>query len=162
MRTKLVIALLAALAACGRPDAVADEAENTDALPEINKPSASPTGAMPANAVTTPAPAVPFRPVGNIPPALQGRWALTPRDCTSTLGDAKGLLIINKDELRFYESRAVPAAGAQTTVDSISGDFAFTGEGQQWTKYEAFELRDGKLVRTERDPIASFTYAPCR
>ena len=159
MRRAFLLAAVAALAACGRPNPVADEAENTEALPAINKPAPSPTGGPPANAAG--GPSTPFRPVGAIPPALQGRWGLTPRDCTSTLGDAKGLLIINKDELRFYESRAVPAADVQTTVDSISGDFAFTGEGQQWTKYEALEVRDGKLKRTERDPIATFTYAPC-
>jgi hypothetical protein len=96
-----------------------------------------------------------------IPAALQGRWALTPRDCTSPLGDAKGLLVISDSELRFYESRAIPAANVQTSPSSISGNFAFTGEGQSWTKNETFELQQGKLVRTESDPMTSFTYARC-
>src|SRR5687767_8399070 len=43
-----------------------------------------------------------------IPEALQGRWALTPDDCTSARGDAKGLLVVSRDELRFYESVAKP------------------------------------------------------
>jgi hypothetical protein len=159
MTRAFLLVAVAAVASCGRPDAVAEEANNVSTLPVINKPSASPTGAPPANASTSAT--VPFRPVGAIPSALQGRWGLVPGDCTSTRGDAKGLLIINENELRFYESRAVPARNVNVTANSISGDFAFTGEGQSWSKYQALEVRDGKLVRTERDPSASFTYARC-
>ena len=82
-------------------------------------------------------------------------------DCTSTRGDAKGLLIIGPSEVRFYESRAVPE-NAQSGTDSISGDFSFTGEGQTWTKFEALELKGAELVRTESNPMASFTYARCK
>ena len=39
-----------------------------------------------------------------IPASLHGRWGLTPADCTSTRGDAKGLLIVSADGLKFYES----------------------------------------------------------
>ncbi|HEU5483152.1 MAG TPA: hypothetical protein VFU80_08700 [Sphingomicrobium sp.] len=147
------------LAACGRPDAVADGAENTHALPAANAPSPMPSGGPPANAVATEPGGEPG--TATIPVALQGRWGLSPRDCTSSLGDAKGLLIVNANELRFYESRAVAAAGVQTSDNSVSGDFAFTGEGQNWTRHVTLELRDGKLVRTERDPISSFRYVRC-
>ena len=98
---------------------------------------------------------------GGIPQALQGRWGMTPEDCTSTRGDAKGLLTITRDRLQFYESRAVPGAKVQTGGTSMSGDFAFTGEGQKWTRYETLQLQNGKLVRTESDPMASYTYARC-
>jgi hypothetical protein len=157
---------LAALSACGKPDAVDKAAKNATALPVLNEPLPSPTGAPPTNVATTPAPpaaaeTTPPASAAKIPAALQGRWALTPRDCTSPLGDAKGLLMISGSELRFYESRAVPAANVQTSPSSISGNFAFTGEGQSWTKNETFELQEDKLVRTESDPMASFTYARC-
>ena len=92
---------------------------------------------------------------------MQGRWGLTPGDCTSTRGDAKGLLLVSEDMLRFYESVARPAGTLETSTNSASGDFAFTGEGMNWKKYEALELQDGKLVRTESNPMASFTYARC-
>jgi hypothetical protein len=75
--------------------------------------------------------------------------------------DAKGLLVISPNELRFYESRAVPAPGVQADADSMSGNFAFTGEGQSWTKYESFKLDKQVLVRTETRPTASFSYAKC-
>lgn len=79
----------------------------------------------------------------------------------STKGDAKGLLVISDNELRFYESRAVPAANARGDSNSISGDFAFTGEGQTWTKFQSLQLQKKELVRTESNPTASFTYAKC-
>ena len=154
----LTLLAVAALAACGGPDAAPEAVENTSELPEVNQSTASPTGAAPAdgaapgNVVATPASA--------IPAALQGRWGLTPGDCMATHGD-EGLLTIGANALRFYESVAVPAANVQTSTNSISGDFAFTGEGQQWSKHLSLEIRDDKLVRTERDPLASFRYVRC-
>jgi hypothetical protein len=100
-------------------------------------------------------------PAPAIPAALQGRWGLTPADCVAAPGDAKGLLVITPGELRFYESRAVPSPGVQIASDSIRGNFLFTGEGQNWTKVETLERRKEKLVRTETEPTASYTYAKC-
>ena len=158
MKRTLAICAAAALAACGSPDVVAEE-EDAAALPEpaANQAAPSPTGGSPGNSSTTAK-----APSGTaIPSELQGRWGLTPGDCTSTAGDAKGLLVVGPSELRFYESVAVPARGVQTAAKSISGEFAFTGEGQEWTRHQTLELRDGKLVRTERDPVASFRYVRC-
>lgn len=160
MKTLFTCTLLAALSACGKPDAIAEGANNVAGLPAANVVAPNPTAAPPANAsadVTDGTRA----PAAGIPATLHGRWGLSPRDCTSTLGDAKGLLIINPTELRFYESRAIPAPGVQTSPDSISGNFAFTGEGQEWVRYETLEVRQGKLIRTERDPVASFSYVRC-
>ena len=163
------IALAAALAfaACDRSDPVADEANNTAGLPSIDKVagakdgSPSADGSAPTNVATTPAAANPA-PAAAIPATLHGRWGLTPGDCTSTRGDNKGLLVVSGDGLRFYESRAVPSRNVKASADSISADFAFTGEGQTWTRYQALTLEDDKLVRTESSPMASFTYARCR
>jgi predicted small lipoprotein YifL len=153
---------LLSIAACGRRDPVADEnaaaARAEAALPTVNKPVPDADGAPPPS--TAPATKPVAARVG-IPTALQGRWGLTPADCVTTRGDAKGLLIITGDRLSFYESRAIPAAGLQTSPDSISGNFDYTGEGQTWTKYQSLKLADGKLVRTESKPTASFTYARC-
>jgi hypothetical protein len=166
-RTSL-IAVAFALAACSGNDPVADEADNTAGLPSVDnvaggrdgQPSAD--GAPPANgAAIEPAPAN-AAPAAAIPAALHGRWGMTPADCTSTRGDAKGLLVVSSDGMRFYESRAVPASHVQTSEDSISADFAFTGEGQSWTKFQTLTLDDDKLVRTESSPMASFTYVRCR
>lgn len=159
MRLALMIAGAVVLAACNRPSPVADEAENASSLPETKESSPSPTGGAPtaappsASGVTAGA--------SRIPAELHGRWGLTPGDCSAPLGNAKGLLVIENNELRFYESSAAPAANVQTSANSISGDFAFTGEGQSWTRHETLEIRDGQLVRTEREPVASFRYVRC-
>jgi hypothetical protein len=133
----------------------AARAANGKALPPGSAPAAveaSPTGAPPA---TTPG-----RPV--IPAALQGRWGLTPADCTTPLGDAKGLLVVGSDGLRFYESRAVPGGNTAATPTSYSADFRFTGEGQAWVQFETLQLKNDKLVRTQSNPMTSFTYARCK
>lgn len=147
-----------AIAACSARGPVDDRAANAAGPPDIDVPAPSATGEP--HGPTTPAAADPA-PATKIPAALQGRWALAPRDCTSTKGDAKGLLVITQDDLRFYESRAVPAADVEADEDSIGGNFAFTGEGQSWTKYEALKVDRQKLTRTETHPMASFSYAKC-
>jgi hypothetical protein len=147
------------IVACGN-DPVAKDVQNAAALPTINKPTAKPYGAPPASAV----PATPgdkAAPATKIPAALQGRWALTPMDCSTTRGDAKGLLVVGADGLRFYESRAVPSANVAADSNSIQGDFTFTGEGQTWTKYQALRIQGRDLIRTESNPVASFSYAKC-
>ena len=150
-------------AACGKADPVADEANNTAGLPApIEANVSDPSGAPPpadAN-VAVPATNSPA-PAATIPAAFHGRWGLTPGDCTSTRGDNKGLLVVSARELRFYESRAVPAGNVNTTEDSFSADFTFTGEGMTWSKFETIEMQDDGLVRTESNPMASFTYARC-
>lgn len=147
------------IAACSnRQDPVDDRANNSIGLPEVN--AAAPSASGEAHGDTTPAKPLPAA-TATMPSALQGRWGLTPADCTSTRGDAKGLLVISGDDLKFYESRAVPADGAHGDSDSFSGDFAFTGEGQNWTKYQALKVKGNVLTRTETNPSASFSYAKC-
>ena len=151
--------MMVAVVACSKRDPV-DSQANAAGLPALNEPAPNATGAPPRNAAE-PASAVPGK-ASAIPAALHGRWGLTPLDCTSTAGDAKGLLVIGPSDLKFYESRAVPGPDAQTGTDSISGDFSFTGEGQTWIRFEALELKGQELVRTESNPVASFTYARCK
>jgi hypothetical protein len=153
-------AAMLAVFACSSRDPVDDKAKNTAGLPAIDDAVPDASGAPPERTQAVIAPA-PVRPSTLIPAALQGRWGLAPNDCTSTKGDAKGLLIVGPDSLKFYESRAVPGGNGQTSHDSISGDFHFTGEGQTWTKFEVLELQKQQLVRTESNPMASFTYARC-
>ncbi|MCL6729623.1 hypothetical protein [Sphingomonas hankyongi] len=149
-----------AVVACGGRDPVADGANNTAGLPTVNEPSPDVSGTPPTNAVAE-GNAVAAPVSGKIPAALQGRWGLGANDCIPGRSDAKGLLTITGDELRFYESRAKPTSNVETDDDSMSGDFAFTGEGQSWTKFQALKLQGQDLVRTETNPSASFNYAKC-
>jgi hypothetical protein len=170
----IFVALALTVTACGGSDLVAVDAEDTAGLPSIDNvaggrdgvPSAD--GGAPAGATATPGtrgsssfPANPD-PAAAIPAALHGRWGMTPADCTSTRGDAKGLLEVSADGLRFYESRATPVRNVERSGDSIRADFAFTGEGETWTKFQTLALQDARLVRTESSPMASFTYVRCR
>lgn len=163
MRYVLVSAALL-LAACGSNDPVAEESETANALPAPETVNVSdPSGAPPpsnamkgASASTTNLAAA-----NSIPERFHGRWGMTPADCTSTRGDAKGLLAVSATGLRFYESRAVPQGNVGITEDSFSADFAFTGEGQNWSKFQTLQLKDGKLLRTESSPMASYTYVRC-
>ena len=101
-----------------------------------------------------------------IPAAFQGRFGMVPDDCTSTAGDAKGLLEITGTELKFYESVGKLDAITDATAGRVRGDFSFTGEGMEWKRQEVLDLReDGNvLVRREFGENATpeaFTYTRC-
>jgi hypothetical protein len=164
MKLLVLICFSAALAACGKSDPVADDANNAAVLPAPAQANVSdPSGAPPpanSTAAAEPGPGT-ATPAATIPAILHGRWGLTPADCTSTRGDNKGLLTISADGLKFYESRAVPVAHVNSSPDSFSAEYAFTGEGMRWTKYQSLELQDDKLVRTESNPTTSYTYVRC-
>jgi hypothetical protein len=155
----MAAALAVASSACGKPDPVADEPSNIVGNVDVETLPGDESAGTPPNA-----PAPPEAPTSStaIPAALHGRWGIAPADCTSTYGDAKGLMTVSADELRFYESVARPTSDVTTLPDAVSGNFTFTGEGQTWTRHEALTVRQGKLVRTESDPMSSYTYARCR
>ncbi|HYD05139.1 MAG TPA: hypothetical protein VEC60_05415 [Reyranella sp.] len=156
-----VVVTVAALAACS----------GETPTPEA---SATPTEAAPTAAVeatATPAVAAPEAPpLRTIPAAFHGRWGLVPADCTSTRGDAKGLMTVTADAVRFYESVARPVALTLVGERRIDGNFAATGEGQTWTLLQRLELSaNGRtLTRTvdEGDSAPapggnSFVYTRC-
>lgn len=95
-----------------------------------------------------------------IPARMQGRWGMVPADCTSTRGDAKGLLTITRDTLQFYESRAKIAKVIGSSPEKLTAEFSFTGEGQSWAKTETLALAGGDtLMRTEDG--REFRYTRC-
>ena len=160
-----VAAAALGLAGCGGNSPVADKAENAGSLPAPETVNSSdPSGAPPpANALSR---QVAARSAGSggvpaIPVSLQGRWGLNPEDCVASRGDNLGVLEISASEVRFHESVARPVGNANAADGSYGADFAFTGEGQSWTRFQTLRLEDGKLVRTESSPMASYTYAKC-
>ena len=152
-RTIFLLPALLALAACDGgtqgADVTTEEAAANGDLAANN--SVAPVEPDDAG---TPAPT-------EIPEAMRGRWGLVAADCTSTRGDAKGLLEIGPDSLKLYESRAVPGTSIETDHQGISGNFNFTGEGQTWSKYVSLKLQGEVLTRTDRNPVASYNYARC-
>jgi hypothetical protein len=172
----IMAASAAALAACSAEPA--NDAENTavDVAAPDDVTTAMPdtTAAEPAHKVPAPPPAkdepdeaAPGPSAeATIPSPLQGRWGLTPADCTSTRGDAKGLLIISGNELRFYESRGTLGNVAERDDSRIVADFSFMGEGQTWQRRMVLDGQDsGKtLVRREYGEGAmpgAFKYQRC-
>ena len=101
-----------------------------------------------------------------IPATALGRWGLVAADCTSTRGDAKGLLTIAATTLRFYESRGVLGKIAERSANRIRATFAFSGEGMTWARDEVLDVQNGgkTLVRREYGADAApgpFKYARC-
>ena len=153
----IALSTIGSLVACSGRDPVADEANNAAATPAQENAMVPDVAANEANSAAAEAQLT----SATIPAMFHGRWGLTPEDCTSTRGDAKGLLIVSADQLKFYESVAKPAGELTVSADSASGDYNFSGEGMSWKKYQALEMQGGKLVRTESSPMTSYTYARC-
>jgi hypothetical protein len=105
--------------------------------------------------------AAPAATTNRIPPAFHGRWGLVPGDCGPDAGAAKGLLTITGDMLRFYESVGKPETLSLTGLGRLEGRFAFSGEGMDWSKALTLSLEGNKLVRSEHDPEAAYTYTRC-
>ena len=163
MRFPILLLGCGLAAACGQSGPVANGAENTSTMAAPDEAEIDPSAGAPANATASnrPAGATPVLAATKIPALYHGRWGMTPQDCTSTRGDNKGLLTISADELRFYESRAIPGDDLSVEAASIRGNFAFTGEGQEWSKFQTLRVEGTKLTRSESDPAASYTYAKC-
>lgn len=101
-----------------------------------------------------PPPAVPEPDIGTgdktIPTAIQGRWGLTAADCTSTKGDAKGLLTIDATTLRFYESLGKLARVRERDASRIVADYKFIGEGMNWDRLMVLDAQGGDtLIRRD-------------
>jgi hypothetical protein len=157
----LTVSLLAlGLAACSKEPAKPTAEETATTLPEPAPGATAPSSGA-GSASSEPA-AVPSA----IPAALQGRWGLVDADCTSTRGDAKGLLTVDADTLKFYESVAKLGTIKSGSATALEGEFAFTGEGQSWNLDVALRSPDGgkTLVRKDTGPDAmpgTLTYAKC-
>ncbi len=158
---------LALLAACqaeppSTNNATAEQAQadapirNIEDIPADETAAAAVSEGDGAPAVASP-PSQPSQPVA-IPAAFHGRWGLVPADCTSTRGDAKGLLVIDADRLKFYESRATLRQVTESGPDRLQGVFAYSGEGQEWTANVTL-TRQGDTLTREED--GRFTYKRC-
>ena len=153
MKPVLALSLAGLLAACSDKASVPQPSESANAaLPPAPAPVAS--ASQSAAAIS-------------IPAALQGRWALVPADCTSTRGDAKGLLIIGPAELRFYESVGKLRRAASSDRNSLRGTFDYTGEGMEWSREVSLSAAaDGQSLQFadsgDDSPPSRRTYQRCQ
>lgn len=158
-RISFVLPALLVLAACDNgtqsADITAEEAAAQGDLAENS--SVAPTPSPPDTG--TPAPTA-------IPDVLRGRWGLVPADCTSTRGDAKGLLTITADKLQFYESVGTLDTIMEAEPNRIRASFGFEGEGMTWQREVVLDAQDdgATLVRREYGEDAApgpFRYTKC-
>ena len=156
MRMRIIgLAALLALAACSQAgnenvtDNQVNAAEATNA--DVEVPPADETSAVLETETGSEAAVIPAQ--------YRGRWGMVPADCTSTRGDAKGLIAVGDKTIRFYESTATLKKQRPAIATSFSGLFGFTGEGQTWEKAMTFTRTGDTLKRAEDD--GEFTYKRC-
>ncbi len=162
------LAFALGVAACGKNDPVAEDAENAanldavvaraNAVAEAVQENADESPPAPGTNGAVPSPALPA-PGAIIPARYQGRWGMVPADCTSTRGDAKGLIVVGDTSIKFYESTATLTEQRPAKATSFSGLFAFRGEGQSWEKVMTFTRSGDTLERAEEE--GRFTYRRC-
>ena len=99
-----------------------------------------------------------------IPAAFHGRWGMVAEDCTSTRGDAKGLIVVDAGSIKFFESRGTLTNVTGDYPENFTGTFAFTGEGQSWTNSQNLKLTGSSntLMRSQADVADKFTYQRCK
>ena len=139
-------------AEAGEVETVSEVGSATDGLTPPPSPPPAPE-ASPSPLETRAEPTATETPatLSEIPAPIRGRWGLVPKDCTSTLGDAKGLLTVSAGQLKFYEAVAKLRKVKEAQDDRISGTFVFSGEGQTWTLDVVLDVQDGGKTLVRRD-----------
>lgn len=95
-----------------------------------------------------------------IPAQYHGRWGMVPADCTSTRGDAKGLITVADKTIKFYESTATLRQQRPAIATSFSGLYDFTGEGQTWQKPVTLTRIGDVLKRADEE--GNYSYKRCK
>lgn len=98
-----------------------------------------------------------------LPTAFLGRWGMVENDCDLSRSDTKGLVTVSPESLKFYESLGTLKSMEAVAPTEVKATFAFSGEGQEWTKTMTLKLENGgtTLVRIEQDPAATFRHKKC-
>lgn len=94
-----------------------------------------------------------------IPAQYRGGWGMNANDCDPSRSDNKGLMTVEANRIRFYESVASLQERRPSTADSFSGTFSFVGEGQSWERAVTL-TRDGNVL-TRAQSEGTFTYKRC-
>ena len=109
------------------------------------------TPAQPKDAPVVAAPAL----LKAIPVGFQGRWGEVAGDCPAANASfAKGLMVITRDRLRFYEARGAPTHITQVANGRITFALPMSGEGMTWSEPTELAIEDGggRLVRRTSGP----------
>ena len=163
---RITFATFLFLAACNGGEG--EEGNNSSVAGQVMEQTPSNLQDDPNNSVVPlspppPQPAQSASPVAALPAEFHGRWGMVANDCAPGRADAKGLMIVAADGMRFYESRARVESARTPRPGTVELDLAFTGEGQEWKRTETLTIQDGgrTLVREEQKPAGSFRYTRC-
>ncbi|HTM94874.1 MAG TPA: hypothetical protein VL100_03515 [Croceibacterium sp.] len=151
---QLIPAAFLLLAACGGADEPALPSGDESPIP-VEPDGGIGDGATPA---AEPSEAT----AAGIPEALRGRWGLVAADCEPGRADAKGLLVISADKLKFYESVGTLGEASERTPERMRASFAFTGEGMNWNREMTLEVQDGGKALVRQEFGADAAPAPLR
>ncbi len=154
IKRKFIPACLAlAAAACQQPandsNIAIDNGVNAAEAANAEIETLPPDDSNEAAAATTPV----------IPAELRGRWGMVAADCTSTRGDAKGLITISEKTVKFYEALATLKEVRPATARGFSGQYDFSGEGQTWQRPMNFSRVGNTLKRA--DDEGNYSYTRC-
>jgi hypothetical protein len=156
----VALALTACQQAGDNSDIAIDNGVNTaatasaDAATLLPSDAPSATAANDATNAAAPAPAAAI-----IPAPYHGRWGMVAADCTSTRGDAKGLITIGDKSIRFYEATATLVEQRPAIATGFAGFYRFSGEGQTWEKVVTLKRSGDTLTRA--DDEGNFNYRRC-
>ena len=80
-----------------------------------------------------------------MPDEFLGRWDFTEETCADPASDMR--LDIAANEIRYYESAAVPTTITADEDGILMVEHSFSGEGEEWTEMLAYELsEDGERL----------------
>ena len=86
-----------------------------------------------------------------LPEGMVGRWGLTKADCDASRDDNKGLMVVQPDSLKFYESQAKLAEIDSATDRVVRATWNFTGEGQKWQRDIVLTLSSTGIYLSRQD-----------
>ncbi len=163
LNSAVAITLAMLVSACGS-EPQPESARDIDVAVKVAKEKAKAANAM---VEATPDPteiaAAAAVVTNSFPQSFRGRWGLVPNDCDPARDDAKGLMEVDADTLRFYEARAKLQSITQPSPTEAFAELAYSGEGQTWTRSATFTIEDNgrTLVRAEKDQSGPLRYSRC-
>jgi hypothetical protein len=156
VKSAVPITTLLLLAACSGGD---DGRSNTQEAAIANRITLDASGKpQPVSATSRRDHAAP-----DFPSAMLGRWGITEADCDPSNNDNKGLMVVNADSVRFYDTQAKLVGAERRSEYTVAADLGFKRDGRKWTARQSFALAGGgtALLRGEQSPVKTYRYGRC-
>ncbi|RDE05820.1 hypothetical protein DVW87_11545 [Sphingomonas aracearum] len=148
--------MLALLSACSSPGGTGDNNAQDAAI--ANRIELASNGKPVPAASATPARTGPA-----FPPPFVARWGRTAADCDPSSNKATGLLVINTDGVRFFDTEAGLSAIDRPSEYTVTAQLAFKQAGAGFGERQMFALTSGgtALLRTDQATGKTERYDRC-